>query len=230
MSWGRFDDNMPTHPKCAPLSDLAFRLMVHANLWSRAHKTRGFIPRDMLSTILPRRSEATLAGAAEELVRAGCQLHQQGLWEPEEHGWRIHDFEAYSKPNAAEARVDGDTSRHAVDPELSRKRAEAGRRGGQASGLARAGLAVVGGRGASLRAMTDHAAVRDSKQPAPPLKVSAVKQVASPPEAKQSRIPIPFPIPTPKMIVLPPGKQARTKQTKRLAAKREQCLAMTVGD
>lgn len=96
----RRSDGYPS--ECAPLSDVAFRLMVHANLWARAQRTPGFVPRNMLPTILPGRSRATLASAAEELVCAGGMLHPHGLWEPREGGWRVHDFEGYGHQNAAE--------------------------------------------------------------------------------------------------------------------------------
>lgn len=138
MSWGRFDDKLPRHAKYAPLSDAAFRLAIHANLWAREMGSGGFVPRKMLPDIVRFRGRK-LERAIEELIAAGVPLYSVGVWEVDEsgEGWWIHDFDAYGAPGSgfpapAEARVVADGAeprRRPVDPELSRKRAEAGRRG-----------------------------------------------------------------------------------------------------
>ena len=135
MIWAKFDDHMASHPKCAPLSDAAFRLLIHANLWARARGTHGFIPQGMLTTLPPGRSARAAIAAAKELVAAGAPLHGVGLWEPTDGGWHIHDFDEYG-PNELRS-SSGDSHRRLVDPELSRKRAESGKKGGHASGVAR---------------------------------------------------------------------------------------------
>jgi hypothetical protein len=217
VSWARFDDNMATHPKCAPLSDFAFRLMVHANLWARAQKTEGFVPRDMLPTILPGRSRASLAAAVEELVRAGGMLHPQGLWEPGEGGWRIHDFDRYGHQNPVETRVAGDPSRGAVDADLSRKRAEAGRRGGQVSGAVRSRTAVPGAPLLPPSVPVEPAFGAATKQIARPMEPNRAKQDASPGEAIKIPIldpdPIPDPNHNPDMIPVP-DRQANEQKWK----------------
>jgi hypothetical protein len=214
MSWARFDDSMATHPKCAPLGDVAFRLMVHANLWSRARRTGGFVPRDMLPTILPGRSRVKLAAAAEELVRAGGTLHQTGLWEPQEGGWRIHDFDDYGVQHTGEARALGEASRGAVHPELSRKRAEAGRRGGHVSGVVRSRSA----RPAASVLPSESPENAGPEQTATPSQANFGKQVAAPGEAKGPPIlgpdPIPEPEPNPDVdpLTSPEAKKQEPKQ------------------
>jgi hypothetical protein len=219
MSWARFDDNMATHPKCAPLGDVAFRLMVHANLWSRAQRTGGFVPRDMLPTILPGRSRAKLEAAAEELVRAGRALHQSGLWEPDEGGWRIHDFGQYGNQNAADARVVGEPSHGPVDPELSRKRAEAGRRGGQVSGVVRSRTEAPVAPTALASAPLEPAENAGPKQIARSLEANGTKQNASSAEAIEIPILDPDSIPEPNPhtdivpLLSPEANEQKPKQT-----------------
>ena len=195
MSWARFDDNMATHPKCAPLSDVAFRLMVHANLWARAQRTGGFVPQDMLATLLPGRTLKALALAAEELVAVGKTMHRVGLWEPGDGGWHIHDFDNYGGPGGSDTRSHGESTRAAAgDPALSWKRAEAGRRGGQASGLARSRLAAPDDTSKHVASSSE---ANGSKQGASSAEANGPKQSASHGDARALSSEVPNPIPDP---------------------------------
>ncbi len=138
MTWGRFDDKLPRHAKYAPLSDAAFRLAIHANLWAREMGSGGFVPRAMLPDIVRFRGRK-LERAIEELLGAGAPLYTEGIWQADDSGdgWWIHDFEDYGAPGGASPALAGSSlgaegrrgRSNSVDPELSRKRAEAGRRG-----------------------------------------------------------------------------------------------------
>lgn len=117
MSWTRLDDGIYDHPKVLEVDPLDRLLYVWALCWSSRHRTDGRLRRRALEHV------AALAGVAD-LEAAARRLVAAGLWEDDDDGWTVHDFTDY-QPAAAE-----------VD-ELRAKRAEAGRRGGLASGETR---------------------------------------------------------------------------------------------
>ncbi len=123
MSWLRIDDAFEDHPKVDTLSDAAHRLWMRAACWCRkptnAH-TFGFVPRGKLRAIAKNSaSQAQLEKLAQELVDAnGDGMFEHGLWEPEEGGWRFHDWAQY-QPEDDEERIKA-------------KRSEAGRKGAAA--------------------------------------------------------------------------------------------------
>lgn len=137
MTWGRFDDRLARHCKYAPLSDAAFRLAIQANLWAREMTSDGFVPRNMLPSIV-RFGGRRLQRAIEELETAGAPVHAEGIWKADGQadGWWIHDFQDYGAPSQrndsheAHSAQNAFAERSRVNAELSRKRAEAGRRGG----------------------------------------------------------------------------------------------------
>lgn len=110
MSWSKLDDRLDSHPKFLRLwssSPAAVGLWTFGLTYSARHALAGFVPEEAL--LLWRADQ----GDAELLVSVG-------LWETAEGGWRIHDFADYN-PSA----------------DLRKKRAEAGRKGGKASGKTR---------------------------------------------------------------------------------------------
>jgi hypothetical protein len=108
------DDTFHSHPKRLATSAAALGLWVVAGSWSNAHLTDGRIPDHVLPLLLP--DAATLA---EELASTG-------LWKRTRGGYVFKDWlEWGSKHSAAEVR------------DIRRKRAEAGRKGGVASGKTR---------------------------------------------------------------------------------------------
>src|SRR6266498_1624834 len=125
MVWGRLDDMYPLNRKVRPLSDAAFRLDVSGICWSNKNKTDGRVPAADLGTV----------SDARRPKRAVVELVHWGRWHEPGHdcdrcpqisdGWVIHDFPDYNRLLAQTEEIRG-------------KRAEAGRRGGQASGRRRA--------------------------------------------------------------------------------------------
>jgi len=95
MSWARFDDEAGDHPKVAMVSDEAGWLWFRAILWSRKHKTSGFVPSGALRGLTKARRPNVLA---KELVNAIPPGFKVGLFEPHEHGFVIHDFEEFGPP------------------------------------------------------------------------------------------------------------------------------------
>jgi len=103
VSWVRLDDGFYEHPKLLGIPR-ATRWVWVAGL--------GYSARFHQDGLVPAISLARLEGNARE----AAQLVDAGLWVPDEHGWRIHDYAQYQPMNG----------------ELSRKRSEAGKKGAQA--------------------------------------------------------------------------------------------------
>lgn len=132
MSWVKLDDNFPDHPKLVRVPDSAFRLWVSAIAYCNRHLTDGLVPTEALRSISPVTRYPLKAASA--LVRErlwhdsksspcdspSCPFHL-GIVSPPAPGadFVIHDYWDY-QPKSAKAE------------ELSKIRADAGRRGGQA--------------------------------------------------------------------------------------------------
>ena len=116
MSWAKFDDRFPNHPKVLSLSDAAFRMHVSAICYCCDQLTDGFVAACVPDS-LPK------SPRGKSLRRAIESLEATGLWEKTAGGWLVHDFLDWN-PSAAQV--------------LAKRtaRAEAGRRGGKAKALA----------------------------------------------------------------------------------------------
>lgn len=114
MTWVKLDDKVASHAKTIAAGNAAFGAWIRMIAWSCSHLTDGVV-----STAVSR----TMASPAE-LKR----LVEVGLLDRSEAGYAIHDFLDWN-PSAAEVM--------AKLEELSEKRREAGRRGGQKSGETR---------------------------------------------------------------------------------------------
>ncbi len=117
MSWVRLDDAMPHHPKIVAAGATAFALDVAAICYSNRYELDGFIADTALAAVLP--------GLAQPR-KVAARLVQAGRWHRDDNagGWRIHDVTEYQF-SADEAERRRST------------RAEAGRKGGLASGRSR---------------------------------------------------------------------------------------------
>lgn len=112
MAWAKLDDGMPTHPKVIAAGAAAFALDVAAICYSNKHLTDGFIATHALAAVLP---------GLPSPKRHAAKLVEVGRWDQVDDGWIIHDYHDF-QPSADHQR------------EVSKKRAEAGRRGGRRSG------------------------------------------------------------------------------------------------
>lgn len=90
MTWAKFDDVCPEHPKVVKLSDAAHRLWFNAVCYSTKMMTDGRIEHAALKRLYPKRQLAL----ADELVGAG-------LWHEVVGGYDIHDFLTYQPARAA---------------------------------------------------------------------------------------------------------------------------------
>lgn len=87
MPWVRFDDDFPDHWKIEPLSDGAYRLHTTAIFRSSKWLTDGYLPKNRLDLVAPRRMKRPGKYVSE--------LEGAGLWEPTDDGWQLHDFLDY---------------------------------------------------------------------------------------------------------------------------------------
>src|SRR5690606_25592436 len=106
---------MPVNPKVLAAGVDGFALDVAAIAYSSRFRTDGFIADHALPALFP---------PLRNPGRVADRLVEVGRWNRVEGGWMIHDFLEY-QPSATD------------QAELSRKRADAGKRGGKASGRAR---------------------------------------------------------------------------------------------
>ncbi|MFF4417039.1 hypothetical protein ACFYY8_31345 [Streptosporangium sp. NPDC001559] len=117
MVWVRFDDQFPIHRKVDVLSDRAFRLHVQAIFWCARNLTDGLIRS---------REFDAVAGRLRGAKKCVAELVELGLWIERADGWKIHDFLDY-QPTKSSVLAKREV------------RAEAGRKGGMASGNSRKG-------------------------------------------------------------------------------------------
>lgn len=114
MPWFPVDDSFHSHPKRLATSPAALGLWAVAGSWSSAYLTDGRIPSHVLPLLFPDAEKL-----ADELV-------DSGLWRRTRGGYIFHDWFLWGgKRTAEETR------------KLRAKKAEAGRKGGVASGKTR---------------------------------------------------------------------------------------------
>lgn len=88
MTWVKFSDDTPTHPKVVGLSDHALACWFRALCYSAQHLTDGRVP-DAAAKIL-----ATKRTVWGELEQAGL-AHRNGA------GWTLHDYTDYQPTKAS---------------------------------------------------------------------------------------------------------------------------------
>ena len=109
MAWVKVDDGFPDHPKVLVLTLAAQGLWLAGLCYANRHRTDGQLP----SGFLRRVGDDSAWTAAEELVAVG-------LWHETAAGWEIHDYADYQ------------STKEQIEA-VAAKRAEAGKRGGQAN-------------------------------------------------------------------------------------------------
>lgn len=105
MAWVRLSDTHGDDPRVVGLSDRAFRIDVEALLYSARHRTDGLVPAAVLAKFPPAAVRELVAARRWRRVKAGVLIVD----------WREHLLS------------------RAEDEDLRRKRAEAGRKGGERS-------------------------------------------------------------------------------------------------
>lgn len=135
MTWVRIDDGFSDHPKIVAAGPLGAIIQVRALCYCARHLTDGFIPDGAVSGLVAGMDHISIssggvpglfdvADEASDLpwcdVMCAC-----ALWEKVAGGYRVHDYLDYN-PSKSEV------------VQLRRKKAKAGRAGGQAFARARA--------------------------------------------------------------------------------------------
>jgi hypothetical protein len=125
MTWARIDDGYPSHPKVVAAGADGVALDVAGMCYAARFATDGYVPAALIGALCP--------PIADPEAIAG-RLVEVGRWHAPDHdcpdcmaitdGWVIHDFLEYN-PSAV------------TQEDRRRKRAEAGRKGGQRSGQVR---------------------------------------------------------------------------------------------
>jgi len=168
MTWARFDDDFPQHPKIVGLSDQAFRLHVSAVCYANQKLSDGAIQESVLTILLPGAGRAAVKRRALELADAG-------VWEKQPDGnYLIHDFLEY---NPTREKVLGSRD------ELSRKRADAGRLGGRKS------------RETPKQNGSKHPSKTEANTQAKPKQNRSKTEANTQAKPKQNRSPVPDPVP-----------------------------------
>jgi len=109
MTWAKFEDTFPQHPKIRRLSGDAFKLHVAAICWSNQWLTDGHIPTEQIDALVPRYKPAMV----NELMKA--KPGENPLWVMVEHGWQIHGYLDY-QPAAEQVKAE-----RAVNAERQRR-------------------------------------------------------------------------------------------------------------
>lgn len=107
MTWFKVDDSFYDHPKVFDAPDCAVALWTRAGTWSARNLTDGFVPSGLPARL------------CDDPDTAVGQLMNRGLWKRAKGGYQFHDWAKY-QPSAESVK------------DLREKRAEAGKRGGQA--------------------------------------------------------------------------------------------------
>lgn len=162
MTWFKVDDRFHSHPKAAASTLAALGLWAVAGSWSSDHLTDGFMPDHVIPQLSRGASEL-----ADELVAAG-------LWRRVRGGYRFHQWGADSDGSKR------NPTRKEVEEER-RKKADAGRLGGLASGQKRRSR---NGNGPKKRPV-DNAVDNDVRAAKPPVTSAGTRSTkqarASPP-------------------------------------------------
>lgn len=107
--WSRLDDKFPRHPKVQQAGRdlgengraLAMSLFIEALCWSNEFLTDGYLPDaaiDGFSSVRnPDGIQTDSSRTPQEVAEALCRA---GMFERNEHGYHIHDFDHYN-PSAA---------------------------------------------------------------------------------------------------------------------------------
>jgi hypothetical protein len=113
MSWAKFDDQYPDHPKIVEVGPLGMALHTAATCYCARYLTNGFIPKNQITKLLNLEGilvenngvshAVTNKEITEELIRVG-------LFESAPGGYKIHDYLKYN-PNADQVKAEREVTR-----------------------------------------------------------------------------------------------------------------------
>jgi len=168
MPWFKVDDGFWSHPKVIELSPASVALWVRAGSYSAQHLTDGFVSRSVVRIL------GHASGDADSLVEAGLW---DGKPDGKPAGYQFHDWGNYQPPSIA--------SKEKRD-ELSRKRAESGRKGAEAR-WSQDALQTDGNSDGKLPSTSDGNAIAPSRPV--PSRPEASKEASSSGKKPETRMP-----------------------------------------
>jgi hypothetical protein len=109
MSWAKFDDQYPDHPKIVEVGPLGMALHTAATCYCARYLTNGFVPKKQIVKLINLEGisidghAVTNGEVTEELIRVG-------LFEVATGGYKIHDYDKYNPP-AEQIKAEREVSR-----------------------------------------------------------------------------------------------------------------------
>jgi hypothetical protein len=88
MSWVKLDDQVAQHPKVLKAGPVAAWTWVCCIAYASRHLTDGFVPYEALATF-----------GVPQAAKHATKLVEVGLLEPDEGGYRVHDYHEYNAPS-----------------------------------------------------------------------------------------------------------------------------------
>jgi hypothetical protein len=191
MPWGRLEDTLYDNDKLADVSDAAYRLYVQAISWCNRTMSDGHVPLsrparlvslrnpkktidELLTARLWHRASSPCRKCVDERERKKADARPSS-------GYVIHDYFEFNK------------ARWVIEAERAELR-ERGRRGGQASGMARSGALKPPAsetEGADEAVRSSHGSSGPVKPPASPHRFTTPLHPAASPRTPYSRSPVP---------------------------------------
>jgi hypothetical protein len=113
MSWAKFDDQYPDHPKIVEVGPLGMALHTAATCYCARYLTNGFIPKNQITKllnlegILVENNGVSHAVTNKEITE---ELLRVGLFESAPGGYKIHDYLKYN-PNADQVKAEREVTR-----------------------------------------------------------------------------------------------------------------------
>lgn len=101
MSWAKFDDQYPDHPKIVEVGPLGMALHIAATCYCARYLTDGFVPSAMISRLISFDGIQVISNGVSNAVtnnQVTNELVRVGLFEVVEGGYRVHDYLEYNPP------------------------------------------------------------------------------------------------------------------------------------
>jgi hypothetical protein len=98
MSWAKFDDQYPDHPKIVEVGPLGMALHTAATCYCARYLTDGFIPSAMIGRLINWDGINNADGNAVTNKQVTDKLTRAGLLEIVPGGYKVHDYLEYNPP------------------------------------------------------------------------------------------------------------------------------------
>lgn len=103
MSWAKFDDQYPDHPKIVEVGPLGMALHMAATCYCARYLTDGFVPATMIARLISFDGIEVVSNGVSNAVtnkEVTDELVRVGLLEVVQGGYKVHDYLEYNPPAA----------------------------------------------------------------------------------------------------------------------------------